>query len=217
MFGVVDQRPVSDILRAEEFAKAANVSRETLIRLQAYAEILRKWNHRINLVGQSTLADLWRRHMLDSAQLFPHIPPQAKTLVDFGSGAGFPGLVLSILGVPDVHLIESNGRKCAFLREAARVTAATVTIHNKRIEGMTPLNADVVTARALASLSILVQHAQPYLSPSSICLFLKGRGVEEELTELRKISNIRGNIYQSITDPEGIVLSMKVESHEPAC
>ena len=114
--------PGPEPLAAAGFAAAINVSRETIERLERYAALLIKWNKTVNLVGRSTIADLWRRHMLDSAQLFPYLPKSAGRLVDFGSGAGFPGLVLAIMGAPDVHLVEANARKCAFLREAARVT-----------------------------------------------------------------------------------------------
>ncbi len=129
----------------EEFAQQANVSRETLARLERYAELLEKWNRRINLVGRGTIDDLWRRHMLDSAQLLPLIPDSAESLVDLGSGAGFPGLVLAICGVENVHLIESDRKKSAFLREVARETAAPVTIHNKRIEEIESFQVDIDT------------------------------------------------------------------------
>jgi 16S rRNA (guanine527-N7)-methyltransferase len=217
MFDEAFPRPVPDILDASGFAEAANVSRETVDRLGIYADLLLKWGARINLVGKSTLPDLWRRHMLDSAQLWPHLPPDTRNLVDFGSGAGFPGLVLAIMGVPDVHLVEANSKKCAFLRESARLTEAPVTVHNNRIEEMSSWKADVVTARALAPLPVLFKYAEPFVTPNTICLFLKGRGVEEELTEIRKLWNIREDKYQSITDPEGIVLRLKVKSHDPAC
>src|SRR5689334_7633402 len=105
-------------LTPTEFAAATHVSRETLGRLQAYADILVAWNQRLNLVGRGTIDDLWRRHMLDSAQLHALLPAGAKILVDLGSGAGFPGLVLAIMGGPHVHLVESDQRKAVFLREA---------------------------------------------------------------------------------------------------
>ncbi|NKB55465.1 MAG: 16S rRNA (guanine(527)-N(7))-methyltransferase RsmG [Alphaproteobacteria bacterium] len=216
MFAGVRQRPVPDPLTPDAFADAANVSRETLERLTLYSGLLRKWAQRVNLVGKSTLDDVWRRHMLDSAQLLTHIPAASQNLVDLGSGAGFPGMVLAIMGVPDVHLIESNAKKCAFLREVARLTGAPVTIHNVRIEAPPPLKADVVTARALAPMPLLFEYAQSYLGPNSICLFLKGRGVEEELTELRKIWNIRENRYRSVTDTEGFILRLEALSHDPA-
>ena len=204
-------------LDAEGFAAAADVSRETLERLKRYATLLTKWNNRVNLVGKSTLADSWRRHMLDSAQLFQRLPANCRRLVDLGSGAGFPGLVLAILGVPDVHLIEANARKCAFLREAARIAEATVTIHNMRIEATAPLAADVITARAVAPISILLKYAEPHLTPTSLCLFLKGAEVQEELTEIRKIWNIRENTYPSITNPNGVIVRLEVFSHDTAC
>jgi len=206
--------PASEPLDAEGFALATNVSRETLERFECYADLLVKWNARFNLVGRSTLGDLWHRHMLDSAQLFEHLPPSVHRLVDFGSGAGFPGLVLAIMGVPDVHLIEANARKSAFLLEAARVTGTSVTVHNARVENGTPLTADVVTARAMASLPILLDYAIPYLKPNSICLFLKGSDVKEELTELRSLWNIRDHTHQSITNPESVIVRLEVLSYD---
>lgn len=207
---------MSDPLSPDGFAAAADVSRETRTRLETYAALLLKWNARVNLVGKSTLDDLWRRHMLDSAQLFPLLPANCHRLVDFGSGAGFPGLVLAIMGVPEVHLVEANARKCAFLREVARVTETPVVVHNKRIETDPMLKADVITARALAPLPILLEYAQPYLTPSSICLFLKGAGVDEELTEIRKLWNIREDTYPSITNPDGAIIRVEVLSHGTA-
>src|SRR5215469_10920571 len=119
-------------LTPERVGEQLNVSRETLARLETYVQLLMAWNRRINLVGPRTLRDVWRRHILDSGQLLALMPPKARVLVDLGSGAGLPGLILAILGVPEVHLLESDGRKCAFLREAARVTEATVTVHAQR-------------------------------------------------------------------------------------
>src|SRR5258708_15513926 len=118
------------------FAALSGVSRETLARFEAYAELLVRWSARINLVAASTIGDLWRRHFLDSAQLFAHVPQGAQSLIDLGSGAGFPGLVLAISGVSGVELIEADARKCAFLHEAARIAATSVTIHNARIEAV---------------------------------------------------------------------------------
>src|SRR5216684_2729900 len=123
-------------LDPQGFAALSGVSRETLARLEAYAELLREWSVRINLVGAATLGDLWRRHFLDSAQLLRHVPLGTQSLIDLGSGAGFPGLVLAIAGVKGVELVEADSRKCAFLREAARITAAPVQIRNTRIEAL---------------------------------------------------------------------------------
>jgi len=139
-------------LGPEGFAAQTGVSRETVARLEGYAELLKRWSGRINLVSRNTLGDLWRRHFLDSAQLLPLIPQKARSLVDLGSGAGFPGLVLAILGVSGVELIESDKRKGVFLREAARLTNTPVKITDSRIEMAKPHAADVVTARACAPL-----------------------------------------------------------------
>ncbi len=194
------------------FAAATAVSRETLARLQRYAELLAQWNARINLVGRATLPDLWRRHMLDSAQLLPLVPEHARTLVDLGSGAGFPGMVLAACGVPDVHLIESDGRKCAFLRTVAREIGAPVTIHNARIAEIESFPADLITARALAPLAELLDMAAPFCEKHTILLFLKGRGVDRELTEATKRWSMALDQIPSRTDPEGRILSLEAIS-----
>ena len=191
---------------AAAFQEATGVSRETLDRLAAYEATLRKWQPKINLVGPSTLPDSWRRHFLDSAQLFPLIPESARVLVDLGSGAGFPGLVLAIMGVPEVHMIESDARKCAFLREAARAADTRVTVHNKRIEAVPPIAADVVSARALAPLSDLLSWAHPFVGNRGIGIFPKGQNVEEELTDTTKYWKMRTERFDSRTDPTGTIL-----------
>lgn len=196
----------------EEFAAATDVSRETLERLERYAALLVKWNRRINLVGRATIDDLWRRHMLDSAQLLPLIPDGAGSLIDLGSGAGFPGLVLAICGVENVHLIESDRKKCAFLREAAREAGAGVTIHNRRIEEVESFQADIVTSRALAPLSKLLDMAGPFTAKHSILLFLKGKHADEELTAAAKEWNMRVDQIPSHTDPEGMILRLEAIS-----
>jgi 16S rRNA (guanine527-N7)-methyltransferase len=196
-------------LTATGFQAETGVSRETLDRLDVYAALLRKWQPAINLVGPRTLDDLWRRHMLDSAQLQPLLPPESRTLVDLGSGAGFPGLVLAILGVPDVHLIESDQRKATFLREVSRETAAPVTVHAARAEAVAPFPADVVTARALAPLPRLVDLATPFLTPATVCLFLKGQDVDAELTEATKEARMTVDSVPSRTDPRGRILILR--------
>ena len=128
------------------FQALTKVSREKIERLQCYAALLCQWQARINLVGESTLVDLWRRHFWDSAQLLQIFPRNYHCLVDIGSGAGFPGLVLAILREGDIHLVEANARKGIFLHEAARITRTSVTIHTARAETLTPWPADVVTA-----------------------------------------------------------------------
>jgi len=158
------------------FAAETGVSRETIHRLSTYLDLLKRWQARINLVSEASLKDAWRRHFLDSAQLYPLIQPASARVYDIGSGAGFPGLVLAIMGLTDVHLVESDQRKSAFLREAARITTAKVQIHTQRVESLSPNDADFVTARGCAALPELLDLAKPLLKPSGICIFLKGRG-----------------------------------------
>jgi len=217
-----------DALTAETCAEILSVSRETLERLRAYVDLLTRWNERINLVSATSLADVWRRHILDSAQLVRHIPRGAQVLVDLGSGAGLPGLILGILGVPDVHLIEADQRKAAFLREAARVTKAPATVHAARIESVAPFPVDVLTARALAALPQLLERSAPFMSQNTVCLFLKGQDLDDELTAAQKKWIMpRTQILASLADPTGYILRVEGlravnrppsgRSHERAC
>lgn len=208
-------RPTRVSLTLEGFARLVHVSRETLDRLRAYHELLVAWNRRINLVGRDTMGDVWRRHFLDSAQLLPLMPPGTRILVDLGSGAGFPGLVLGILGVPEAHLVESDQRKAAFLREAARVTGVAARIHARRIEEVPPFAADVVTARALAPLPALLDLAAPFLGPRTVCLFLKGKGAAEELTAAAEAWKMRAERFPSVSDPAGTILRLETLAREP--
>ncbi len=192
-----------------DFRQATGIDNQTLERFQAYAELLVKWQARINLVGSATLPDLWRRHFLDSAQLYPLLPPGTRVLVDLGSGAGFPGLVLALLGVPNVHLMESDHRKASFLREAARLTKAPVTLHTTRIEALTPFPADVITSRALAPLPRLLGLGAPFLKKTGIFLLLKGKNVDLELTDSQKIWNMAVQRVQSVTNPSGAIVRLE--------
>jgi 16S rRNA (guanine527-N7)-methyltransferase len=155
------------------------------------------------------MGDVWRRHILDAAQLYPHIPAGTRVAVDLGSGAGLPGLVLKIMGVPEMHLVESDQRKAAFLREAVRVTGAPAIIHPVRIEAMPPISADLVTARALAPLPELLRLAAPFVAPAGLCLLLKGKTADAELTEAGKEWNMRAQQFPSISDPSGRLLKLE--------
>jgi 16S rRNA (guanine527-N7)-methyltransferase len=189
-------------------AAGVDVSRETLARLSRYLELLRRWQAAINLVGASTLADPWRRHILDCAQIAPHVPRTARIVLDLGSGAGLPGLVLALLGVPGVQLVESDRRKAQFLREAARTTGAEVTVHAARIEEL-ELRADVVTARALAPLPRLLELASQVLGPGGLCLFLKGQSALDELTQARQSWHMHSEIVPSRSGSRGVLLKLE--------
>ena len=194
----------------EKFAAQTGVSRETLARLKAYADLLNDWNARHNLVAKSTLPDLWHRHFLDSAQLAPLIPPEARTLADLGSGAGFPGLVLAVMR-PElaVTLHEATTKKCAFLQTAAERMGVKVTVCNARLEDLPPHPFDVVAARALAPLPQLLSYAYPFTVPNSVCLFLKGQNVGSELTEAHKYWNMKASQVSSQTDPSAAIVTVR--------
>lgn len=189
------------------------VSRETAERLDVFVSLLQRWNPTKNLVAPSTLSDVWMRHIADSLQLLPLLGG-ARTLVDLGSGAGFPGLPLAVATSPlsgvHVHSIESKLGKAAFQREAARLTAAPVTVHAARIEtvaaGWNSGAVDVVMARALAPLAELLDLAKPLLKTGARCLFLKGQDVERELTEATKSWSMKVSLIPSVTDPNGRVV-----------
>lgn len=206
---------MSTPLGAKGFAAATGVSRETMERLQAYADLLMAWSDRINLVGRSTLDDPWRRHFLDSVQLLPLIPPATKSLIDLGSGAGFPGLVLAILGVSGIELVEADSRKAAFLREAARISGAEVAIRGCRIEAVPAHKADVVTARGCAPLDRLLALAERFIGPQTTCVFPKGARAEEELTAARKAWTMTVSRHPSRADPAGCVLLLQQVVREP--
>ncbi|HTI87907.1 MAG TPA: 16S rRNA (guanine(527)-N(7))-methyltransferase RsmG [Alphaproteobacteria bacterium] len=199
-------------MRAEEFAELSGVSRETLERLTTYLELLRKWNGAINLVGASTLADPWRRHFWDSAQLLPLLPSARSVVVDLGSGGGFPGLVLAIAAGDrtNVHLVESDRRKATFLREAARATATEVAVHSERAETPSkPVKADVITARALAPISVVLELAAAFAQPETQFLLLKGSQTHNELTEARKHWTMTVDVHPSRSDASGFMVQIK--------
>lgn len=187
-----------------------NVSRETFSALETYAALLRKWQAKINLVAKDSLQDLWRRHFLDSAQLLPLLPPGNDPITDLGSGAGFPGLVLAIMTNREVHLIDSDQRKGAFLIEAARQTGVLgrVHVHSTRIEATKAWKAPIITARALASLDQLLAWAEPYLTPETTCLFLKGAKAEDELTAAGGSWTMEIERHRSLTDSSGVILKV---------
>lgn len=185
-----------------------DVSRETRAKFQRYAELLLKWQKVINLVSETTLDDLAVRHFVDAAQLIKYIPDKRIRLADMGSGGGFPGLVLALIGVADVHLIESDVRKATFLREVSRETSTRVTVHDDRVEEIAIDNIDLISARALAPLTDLLKMAHKLATPGYeySCLFLKGEKTEEEVAKARKRWNFNLETHQSVTDSSGKIL-----------
>lgn len=182
-----------------------HVSHEKRIALDAYIDLLLQWQEKINLVADTD--DILTRHLLDSAQLAPLLPP-SPVIADLGSGAGFPGLALSIITGAPAHLVESDQRKAAFLREAARITRAPAIIHAARIEAVSLPSCNVITSRALAPLVALLHLASPHLHSDTLCLFPKGKNWAKEKDDAHAQWRFDLHTQASITDPQGVILQL---------
>ena len=190
-----------------------DVSRETHQHLLRYADLLRKWTKRINLVARSTEDNLWRRHIIDSAQVLQLAPHHVGHWVDLGSGAGFPGLIIAIMaletGTPKhVTLVESDARKSAFLRTVIRETGVAASVVTARIEDCAPLEADILSARALADLTTLLAYTERHLAADGTALFHKGIAWQKELQEAKAKWNFRHEVARSITEDGPVLLSI---------
>ena len=188
-----------------------DVSRETLLKLRAYEASLKEWQNKFNLVSNSSLEDAWNRHFIDSMQLFKYIPKSAKSLYDFGSGAGFPGMVLAIMASEKtpylkVSLIESINKKTLYLKHVSEICSTNVEIFNQRIESLPKNKVDVVTSRAMTSLNDLLSYAYPFCKTDTVCIFPKGKKHQEEIDEARKHWQFDCQINPSETSTEGVIL-----------
>lgn len=189
------------------------VSRETLVRLDRFVTLLLDTQSHTNLIGPRSVPELWTRHIADSLQLLG-LAPQARVWLDLGSGGGFPGVVLAC-ALADrsgsaVHLVESTGKKVAFLRQVCGELALPATVHHTRIEDLSlDVEADVVTARALAPLPALLDYVAPLLKPGAQALLLKGQDVEVELTEAAKYWNIEAELAPSRTNPASRIVIVR--------
>lgn len=175
-------------MNADDFQLKTGVSRETLEKFKLYADMLEKWQKSINLVSKSTLKDKWQRHFYDSAQIIELINSGDKPLkiLDLGSGAGFPGLVISLFGVGEVHLVEGVGKKCSFMKQVIQKTNVSAIVHNKRIEQMDVFPIDLITSRACADLDKLLELTFPFMTDYTECLFLKGEKSDDEINHASK-------------------------------
>ena len=181
-----------------------------------YEALLREWNQQLSLVADSTLDIMWTRHFLDSAQLALLIPDPARPVVDLGTGAGFPGVILAIMGLPHIHLIEHNMRKVAFLRTLIGELGLDVTLHAMKVESVKPFAAGVVTARAFKPLTELIGVGRKFLGPDGVAIFPKGRKAEEELSLAEQDWRLRIERFKSLTDTESTIfrLSDIAEAHQ---
>lgn len=206
---------------SEDFRKLTGVSRETISHLETYFELLAISNRYLNLISDSTLGDIWHRHFYDSAQLASLAPSSARVWIDIGSGGGFPGLVLALLGVGEVHLVERSSRKAKFLQGIVDLTGAAAIIHSKpieelKLEEISAKGVDIVTARAVAKPTKILDLAQPFNSASTIYLLPAGKGAESALTKAKESWKLRSEIITSRTDPNsGILRLWEVSRDQP--
>ena len=196
----------------DDLQQYLNVSRETLNRLKLFADLLVKWNRRINLVSRNSQTDLWERHIADSIHVF-RAAPAARYWVDLGSGGGFPGMIVAILAAEvsldtKVTMIESDQRKAAFLRAAARETGVACNVISDRIELVAPQQADVLSARALADLSDLLEHADRHLIPGGVALFPKGVTWQKEVDAAQRRWCFEVEAIKSLTKPGAAILKI---------
>lgn len=195
-----------------------DVSRETLDRLSHYVGLIQKWNQAINLVSKSTIPQIWNRHIADSLQLASYLDETQSKWADLGSGGGLPGLVVAIVAkerYPNLHfdLVEIDQRKSVFLRQVAQDLDLRVKVHTTKIEDTSPLNASVISARALAPLSVLCDYARRHLDPEGFCLFPKGAQSDAEVAEARKLWSFSLEQAKSKTEPQAKLLILRAIEH----
>ena len=195
---MISNRIFSPESTQQDICTYLNVSRETEAKLEIYVKLLKKWQQRINLVSSKTLPFIWQRHILDCAQLTAHIPTSSVRIMDIGAGAGLPGVILAILTECEVHLVESDTKKVAFMQTALAETGVQAIIHHARIEELPKLNVDVITARALhRSQNYCNLHS--YRTTPTFLFIFERKGVNLELTELLTSSTLTAVSYPSIT------------------
>lgn len=201
-----------------------NVSRETTEKLVEYRDLLIRWTKSINLISPNTVNDAWQRHIVDSAQLLPLAPADWRTWIDLGSGGGLPGVVVAILDQRQrsITLIESDLRKCVFLKTVSRTLDLNITVQNARIEKVDIPHADVVSARALAHLTSLLEYSSRLLQPNGTALFLKGQSFKDELEEAKNSWHFEAESFQSITNAPSALLRLtglqrrELDPHDPS-
>jgi 16S rRNA (guanine527-N7)-methyltransferase len=189
-----------------EIKKFHPISDSEIAHLESFVKLLLNYNQEYNLIGKSTVEDIWHRHILDSAQLIKFIENKNLIVGDFGSGAGFPAIVLSILGIKEIHLIEKSFRKCQFLELAKKISPNKIIIHQKKVEEIKGINFDIITSRAFAPLDKLLAVTKPFSKPSCYGLFLKGKSFEKEIVLAKKAGNFYHAAHPSLTSEDGKIL-----------
>lgn len=192
----------------DEIKKFSPINQSQINKIEDFVLLLLQENHNFNLVGKSTLPDLWQRHILDSAQILRYIDDTNKKIADIGSGAGFPGMVISLLGCKEVHLVEKSFRKCEFLRKAKLLSPNRVFVHQAKLEELAGQKFDIITSRALASLDKLLDYCQIFLKEDGYGLFLKGKNLEAELAEAKKLFDFSYELFPSLTSLESNIIKV---------
>ena len=202
-----------DINSYAKFCSLQYVSRETYEKLEIFYKTLIKWQKSINLISNSSLEHIWTRHFLDSAQLYNFTREIRGNILDMGSGAGFPGIILAMMGNENINVVESDQRKCTFMREVARLSNTNLKIHNCRIEDLQFINPDLIVCRALAPLNKLIEYVENHMHKNNLSkknipnlLFLKGKLYNDELNELKKVRKFEFKVYPSVTNEYGKIL-----------
>jgi len=199
----IEEKQLKAIAQIKKFYPISQIEIE---KLQSFLATLLQYNKQYNLIGESTVQDVWQRHILDSAQLLQYIENKNLVVGDFGSGAGFPAIVLSILGVKEIHLIEKSFRKCEFLQLAAKFSDNKIIIHQKKVEEIRGLTFDITTSRAFAPLDKLIATVKPFLKPDGYGIFLKGKNFENEINLAKKHNKFHHTAHPSLTSQESKVL-----------
>lgn len=193
--------------------KELGVSRETIEKLTQFEALVQKWTSHINLVSKSDQAEIWDRHIIDSAQIF-QLSPKSSHWLDLGSGGGFPGIVAAILAselAPDqvFTLVDSDQRKSVFLRTAARELSLNVKVITARAEALPPQGSDILTARAMDDLSMLLEHTNRHLADNGVAIFPKGKNWEKEHETAQKNWSYSLELFTSQTHPEARILRIR--------
>lgn len=196
-----------------EIKKFYPVTETQVKNLEDFVALLLAENDNFNFIGKSTVENIWERHILDSAQLLRFIPNPNVKFADFGSGAGFPGIVLSILGLREIHLIEKSFRKSEFLRRAKLFSQNRVFVHQSKLEELSKLEFDCVVSRALAPLDQLLSYSQKFLKKDGYCLFLKGKNLEKEIELAKKTFQFEYELHPSLTSQESNIIKVSTISN----
>ncbi|NOZ42757.1 MAG: 16S rRNA (guanine(527)-N(7))-methyltransferase RsmG [Alphaproteobacteria bacterium] len=196
---------------SDSFYRQTGVSRETMVHIRRYHDLVVKWQKKINLVSNASLSDIWCRHFYDSFQLnslFGQSIGGNLQILDIGSGAGFPGLLLSMLGSGEFHMVESNAKKCTFMNQVIRETTCRAVVHCARMEDLAVFPIDYIISRACAPVGRLIEIAQGFIHPETICLFLKGQNADKEIAAARQKWQFKLEKFTSLSEASGVIVKV---------